>query len=168
VSASTNRSPGNTRRQRPPPSTTAAKTSTLVKRTGYGAGRRRNHHHNTTATAATTPRTTGNASGRYTLTPPALPAAHSRATPHSDPGGSSGAIRRDRSPVEQLMPRYRYELRQGDTIVATGHFDHPQPLEIGERIEIGARPGIVRAVAPVLGEHEQRLVVQLLPNGRQQ
>ncbi len=56
---------------------------------------------------------------------------------------------------------YRYEFRRGDEVVATGHLSREQPLEIGERIEIGGQPGIVRAIQPLLGEHELRLVVQL-------
>ena len=37
-----------------------------------------------------------------------------------------------------------------------------EPLEVGERIEIGGLVGIVRAVEPVFGQRESRLVVQLL------
>ena len=59
------------------------------------------------------------------------------------------------------MPYYRYELRRGDEVIATGHFTREQQLEVGERIAIGSRTGIVRAVEPLLGEHELRLVVQL-------
>jgi hypothetical protein len=59
------------------------------------------------------------------------------------------------------MPDYRYELRRGDEVIATGHFSREQPLEVRERITIGARAGIVRDIAPVLGEQELRLVVQL-------
>jgi hypothetical protein len=59
------------------------------------------------------------------------------------------------------MPDYRYELRRGDEVIATGHFSREQPLGVGERITIGARGGIVRDVAPVLGEQELRVVVQL-------
>jgi hypothetical protein len=59
------------------------------------------------------------------------------------------------------MPDYRYELRRGDEVIATGHFSREQPLEVGERIAIGSRSGIVRDVEPLLGEHELRLVVQL-------
>ena len=57
---------------------------------------------------------------------------------------------------------FRYELRRGDEIVATGHLNSERPFEIGERIEIGGRAGIVRAVEPLLGELERRLVVQVL------
>jgi hypothetical protein len=57
---------------------------------------------------------------------------------------------------------YRYELRRGDEIVATGHLSRERPLEVGERLTIGSREGIVRAVDPLLGEREQRLVVQLV------
>ena len=65
---------------------------------------------------------------------------------------------------------FRYELRRGDEIVATGHLNSERPFEIGERIEIGGRAGIVRSVEPLLGELERRLVVQVLreddgPNG---
>jgi hypothetical protein len=59
------------------------------------------------------------------------------------------------------MPDYRYELRRGDEVIATGHFSREQPLELGERITIGSRAGIVRDVGPLLGERELRLVVQL-------
>jgi hypothetical protein len=46
-------------------------------------------------------------------------------------------------------------------VIATGHFSREQPLEVGERITIGGRAGIVRDVPPALGERELRLVVQL-------
>jgi hypothetical protein len=57
---------------------------------------------------------------------------------------------------------YRYELRSGDEVVATGHLNHEQPLDVGDRIEIGGQAGIVRTVEPLLGELELRPVVQLL------
>jgi hypothetical protein len=60
------------------------------------------------------------------------------------------------------MPDYRYELRRGEEVIATGHLSRERPLEVGERIEIGARAGIVRGIEPMLGEHELRLVVQLM------
>jgi hypothetical protein len=59
------------------------------------------------------------------------------------------------------MPNYRYELRRGDEVIATGHLGREQPLEVGEHIEINARAGIVRNIEPLLGEHELHLVVQL-------
>ena len=46
-------------------------------------------------------------------------------------------------------------------MIATGHLSREQPLEVGERITIGSRSGIVRDVEPLLGERELRLVVQL-------
>jgi hypothetical protein len=46
---------------------------------------------------------------------------------------------------------YRYELRRADEVVATGHLNREQPLEVGERLEIGGQIGIVRAVEPLLG-----------------
>jgi hypothetical protein len=60
---------------------------------------------------------------------------------------------------------YRYELRRGEEVVSTGHLTKEQALEVGERIEIGGVLGIVRAVEPVLGEREFRLVVQLRRDG---
>jgi hypothetical protein len=56
---------------------------------------------------------------------------------------------------------YRYELRRGEEIVATGHLSLGQPLRVGERIVIGGQAGIVRTVEPLLAERELRLVVQL-------
>ena len=46
------------------------------------------------------------------------------------------------------MSDYRYELRRGDEVIATGHFSREQPLEVGERITIGSRSGIVQARFP--------------------
>jgi hypothetical protein len=57
---------------------------------------------------------------------------------------------------------YRYELRRGDEVVATGHLNYERPLEVGDRVEIGGQLGIVRTIEPLLGEREIRLVVQLL------
>jgi hypothetical protein len=57
---------------------------------------------------------------------------------------------------------YRYELRRGDELVATGHLNNEQSLEVGDRIQIGGQAGVVRTVEPLLGEGEVRLVVQLL------
>jgi hypothetical protein len=56
---------------------------------------------------------------------------------------------------------YRYELRGGDEIVATGHLSCEQPLEIGDRIEVGGQAAIVRTIEPLLGEREVRLVAML-------
>jgi hypothetical protein len=58
--------------------------------------------------------------------------------------------------------RYRYELRSSGATLATGHLTQLVPLEVGDRIEIGGSAGVVRAVEPILGEHELRLVVQLV------
>jgi hypothetical protein len=63
------------------------------------------------------------------------------------------------------VAEYRYELRRGEEVLATGHMAREQPLEVGERIAIGGRAGIVRAIQPLLGERELRLVVQLWREG---
>ena len=60
---------------------------------------------------------------------------------------------------------YRYELRRGDEVIATGRLTRERALEVGERIEIGAQLGIVRSIEPVLSEPELHLVVQLLREG---
>ena len=57
---------------------------------------------------------------------------------------------------------YRYELRRGDEVVATGHLMREQQLEVGDRLEVNGQPGIVRTIEPLLGEHELYLVVQLV------
>ncbi len=59
------------------------------------------------------------------------------------------------------MPEYRYELRRGDEVIATGHMSRELPLGVGERIGIGSQSGIVRSIEPLLGERELRLVIQL-------
>jgi len=51
-------------------------------------------------------------------------------------------------------------------VIATGHLSREQPLEIGERLAIGSRAGIVRSIEPLLGEYELRLVVQLTRDER--
>jgi hypothetical protein len=56
---------------------------------------------------------------------------------------------------------YRYELRRGDEVIATGHLTRERSLEVGERITIGASAGIVRAIEPILGEAELRVIVEL-------
>jgi hypothetical protein len=63
------------------------------------------------------------------------------------------------------LVEYRYELRRGDEVIATGHLAREQALEVGERIVLGNQPGIVRAIEPRLGERELHLVVQLLREG---
>ena len=60
------------------------------------------------------------------------------------------------------MLSYRYELRRGDDVVTTGHLTHEEALEVGDRIVIGSRPGIIRSIDAQLGERELRLVVQML------
>jgi len=57
---------------------------------------------------------------------------------------------------------YRYELRRGEEVVATGHLSREEPLEVGSRLEINGQLGIVRTIEPLLGERELRLVVQLV------
>jgi hypothetical protein len=55
-------------------------------------------------------------------------------------------------PVSVTVVEYRYELRRGDEVVATGHLQRERLLEVGERLEIGGQLGIVRAIEPLLGE----------------
>jgi hypothetical protein len=60
------------------------------------------------------------------------------------------------------VPDYRYELRRGEDVIATGHLSRERPLEIGDRVAIGRQSGIARTIEPLLGDRELRLVVQLL------
>ena len=57
---------------------------------------------------------------------------------------------------------YRYELRNGETIAATGHLTYETPLELGDTVTIGKLSGVVRELGPRLPEGEYRLVVQLV------
>jgi len=61
-----------------------------------------------------------------------------------------------------MAVQYRYELRRGEEIVATGHLSRDERLQVGDRLVIAGREGIVRSVDPMLGEPERRLVVQLV------
>jgi hypothetical protein len=56
---------------------------------------------------------------------------------------------------------YRYELRRGDEILATGHLTNEESFEAGQPIKIGKREGVIHTVSPVLGESALRIVVQL-------
>jgi len=60
---------------------------------------------------------------------------------------------------------YRYELRQGALVFATGHLTRDVPLQVGDLIAIAGRAGIVRSIEPRLGERELDLVVQLFREG---
>jgi hypothetical protein len=44
---------------------------------------------------------------------------------------------------------YRYELRRGDEVIATGHLSSEPPFEAGERITIGSRSGIVCSIESI-------------------
>lgn len=56
---------------------------------------------------------------------------------------------------------YRYSLRRGDEIVATGRFISERRIEAGEELSIGARRGVVVAVEPSLGSREEQLTIEL-------
>lgn len=64
-------------------------------------------------------------------------------------------------PFKRAMPGYIYELRRGDTVIATGHLNREEPFQVGERVKIGGKQGIVRSVNPLLVQGELRMVVQL-------
>ena len=58
---------------------------------------------------------------------------------------------------------YRYELRRGEQIIATGHLTQEAPLEIGDTLRLGSKHGVVREIGP-LRDGKIRLVVQLTPD----
>jgi hypothetical protein len=57
---------------------------------------------------------------------------------------------------------YLYELRRGEELVATGRLTRDSRFQVGDRVEIVGQPGIVKTTEPLLGQHEHRLVIQLL------
>ena len=61
------------------------------------------------------------------------------------------------------MISYRYELRDGNAIIATGHISYEVPLELGDLVTLGKTEGIVRDLGPRLAGGEVRLLVQLRP-----
>jgi hypothetical protein len=73
----------------------------------------------------------------------------------------NGFLGGSRSCERRCVPEYRYELRRGDEVIATGHLSSEQPLKVGESITIGSQSGIVRAIEPLLGERKLRLIMQL-------
>ncbi len=64
------------------------------------------------------------------------------------------------------MSEYRYELRRGEEVVATGRLALDRNVEVGQELEIAGQVGIVRTIEPILAEREFRLVVQLLRRQR--
>jgi hypothetical protein len=56
---------------------------------------------------------------------------------------------------------YRYEFRRGEEVIATGRLTRAWALEVGERITISGRLGVVRSIEPVLGEQEVHVAIQL-------
>ena len=59
--------------------------------------------------------------------------------------------------------RYRYELRRGEQIIATGRLSYDVPLEVGDSLRLGSNHGVVRDIGP-LRDGEIRLVVHLVPD----
>jgi hypothetical protein len=61
---------------------------------------------------------------------------------------------------------YRYELRRGDSITATGRISYETALSVGDPITIGTAHGVVRAVGPRHADGEVRLLIELVPDAR--
>jgi len=57
--------------------------------------------------------------------------------------------------------QFRYELRSGDQILATGHLSLANPPHVGDELTIGVKRGAVAEVSPIAGSHESRLVIKL-------
>ena len=55
---------------------------------------------------------------------------------------------------------YRYELRRGDEILATGYLLRTDPLAVGERIRVAGQVGVVRVIEPESGDRIVRVVVE--------
>jgi len=56
---------------------------------------------------------------------------------------------------------YRYELRRGHEIIATGRLTWDHQLEVGDEITIGSDKETVRTIEPILATRTYRLVVQI-------
>ena len=56
---------------------------------------------------------------------------------------------------------YRYELRRGDEVIVTGRMTRERALEVGERITLSGRLGVVRSIEPGLSERDLHMVIQL-------
>jgi hypothetical protein len=63
-------------------------------------------------------------------------------------------------PVPQAFT-YRYEIRDDDGVLATGHLTLESPLEVGDPVTIGRQGGVVERVAPSLNDRELQLVVRV-------
>jgi hypothetical protein len=56
---------------------------------------------------------------------------------------------------------YRYSLRRGDEIVATGHLLSEHAIELGEELTVGPHRGVVVSIDPSLGALEEQLTLEL-------
>jgi hypothetical protein len=69
------------------------------------------------------------------------------------PGDPSACIGCESTRTDGWMPDYRYELRRGEVVIATGHLSREQPLRIGDPGRSGLRtaqlPPADRDVLPV-------------------
>jgi hypothetical protein len=81
---------------------------------------------------------------------------------HCDERHSAATPRLDVLCWRVAVTSYIYELRQGETVVATGHINHDPPLEVGQHLVINKRDGLVQAIDPTIDPREHRLVIQLL------
>lgn len=54
---------------------------------------------------------------------------------------------------------YRYELRRGGELLATGRLSRERPLEPGEQTEVAGYLGTVRSIEPILGARELNVVM---------
>jgi hypothetical protein len=57
---------------------------------------------------------------------------------------------------------YRYELRQGTKIIATGHLNADEHLQVDSQITVAGHQGVISAIEPTLRSREHRLVIQIL------
>jgi hypothetical protein len=52
--------------------------------------------------------------------------------------------------VTVRLATYRFLLRRGDEIVATGYLTNDEPLEVGQSLSIGNRRGVIQSIEPTL------------------
>jgi hypothetical protein len=56
---------------------------------------------------------------------------------------------------------YEYELRQGESVIATGRLVQDEPLSVGDRVTVSSKSGIIKSLLPPLGGRPTRITIQL-------
>lgn len=74
--------------------------------------------------------------------------------------GRAASTASDESPRQGSFVHYRYELRREGEILATGYLLRTDPLEVGTKVTVAGKSGIVRAIEPEPADGTLHLVVE--------